>query len=211
MSEVRIGVDFDNTIVCYDEVFHQAAVAKGLIPAFVPRTKDAVRNYLRAARREDDWTELQGYVYGPGMAGACPFPGVQGFFVACRAGGLSVYIISHKTRHPYRGPAHDLHAAARQWLAAQGFHDPEGIGLPPERVYFALTKQEKLARIREVGCTHFVDDLPEFLAEPAFPRDIAPLLFDPNCQAEDDSRWVRLCSWTEIGAHFRRLVTPSHG
>ena len=28
----RIGIDFDNTIVCYDEVFVRTAKAEGLIP-----------------------------------------------------------------------------------------------------------------------------------------------------------------------------------
>ena len=61
---MRIGIDFDNTIACYDGVFHAAAVARGLIPAEIPTDKTSVRNHLRAIGREPDWTELQGYVYG---------------------------------------------------------------------------------------------------------------------------------------------------
>ena len=30
---MRIGVDFDNTLVCYDGVFHRAALERGLIPS----------------------------------------------------------------------------------------------------------------------------------------------------------------------------------
>jgi hypothetical protein len=29
---MRIGLDFDNTIACYDGVFHAAALERGLIP-----------------------------------------------------------------------------------------------------------------------------------------------------------------------------------
>src|SRR6266404_4002307 len=79
-----IGVDFDNTIVCYDEVFHHAAVKQGLVPAETPVVKDAVRDYLRRSGQEDLWTELQGFVYGACMAGAAPFPGVLDFFACCR-------------------------------------------------------------------------------------------------------------------------------
>ena len=31
MSGVRIGIDFDNTIICYDNVFSAAAQQRGLI------------------------------------------------------------------------------------------------------------------------------------------------------------------------------------
>ena len=54
---MRIGVDFDNTIVCYDRLFHRLARERGLIPETVPQTKGAVRDYLRSIDREDDWTK----------------------------------------------------------------------------------------------------------------------------------------------------------
>ena len=67
-------------------------------------------------------------------------------------------IVSHRTRHPFIGPKHDLHEAARGWvdtfLRRPGLIDRDGV-------FFELTKEEKLARIGAVGCTHFVDDLPE--------------------------------------------------
>ena len=69
-----LGIDFDNTIVRYDELFHGVAVERGLIPASLPVRKNDVRDFLRQQDRERDWTELQGYVYGPRMAGARPFP-----------------------------------------------------------------------------------------------------------------------------------------
>ena len=38
---MRIGIDFDNTIACYDGVFHQAALERGLIPPILPTTRTA--------------------------------------------------------------------------------------------------------------------------------------------------------------------------
>ncbi len=70
-----VGVDFDNTIVCYDRLFHKAALEKGLIPPELPASKGQVRDYMRANGAEDAWTELQGYVYGPRMLDAAPFAG----------------------------------------------------------------------------------------------------------------------------------------
>jgi hypothetical protein len=200
---MRIGVDFDNTIVCYDQVFHQVARERDLIPDSVPVNKGAVRDYLRSIGREDDWTEMQGYVYGERMRDAQPFPGVLAFFHRTIAAGVPICIISHKTRHPYRGPKYDLHAAAQGWLEQQGFFDPRRIGLPRSEAYFELTLPAKLARIAETGCTLFIDDLPELLAEPAFPKHVEPVLFDPANVHPDQGPFRRLQSWPQMSLASR--------
>ena len=174
---MRIGVDFDNTIVCYDALFPRVARELGL--AANAETKAGVREELQRARRENDWTELQGRVYGERMAEAEPFPGVIEFFKACREAGWEVAIVSHKTRQPVLGKPCDLHAAALRWLEERGFFDPAGAALPRSAVFFELTRADKLARITALGCTHFIDDLPEVFAEAAFPK-IGRILFDPN-------------------------------
>ena len=194
---MRIGLDFDNTIVCYDDVFHRAARERGLIPESVPQSKGGVRDWLRQAGREDDWTELQGYIYGARMELASPFPGVREFLRAAREAGCEIRIVSHKTRHPYRGPKYDLHAAALGWLEAQGFLDG-AFGLERGKVFLELTKDDKLARIGDLACDYFVDDLPELLCEPNFPAATRRVLFDPNDAAPDAPVYRRARSWPEI-------------
>jgi hypothetical protein len=195
-----VGLDFDNTIVCYDRLFHRLARERELIPASVPATKGAVRDHLRAAGREDDWTELQGVGYGPRISGAEPFPGVKEFLARCRASGVLVVVISHKTRHPYLGENSDLHAAAHTFLAAHGFYDTAVTGLSPELVYLELTKRAKLDRIGSLRCDVFVDDLPEFLAEPAFPARPRKVLFDPAGAHPDRGDYTRVTSWAGVAA-----------
>ena len=175
-----IGVDFDNTIVCYDEVFVRAAVELDLVPPELATSRTSIRDHLRAAGKEDVWTELQGTIYGLRMPDAPPFPGVVEFFQACHAAGVPVAIVSHRTRFPYLGERHDLHAAARDWLIRQGFHAADRLCLPEDRVFFEETKEAKLARIAELGCTHFIDDLPELLSHPLFPTHVRRILFDPR-------------------------------
>jgi hypothetical protein len=195
---MRIGLDFDNTIVCYDAAFHRAALDRGLIPTGVMPTKDGVRNFLRAAGREDDWTALQGYIYGARMDLAAAFPGVREFMRKAREAGCAVNIVSHKTRHPYRGEKYDLHRAALGWLEQQGFFDDEALGLDRADVHLELTKDAKLARIGTLDCHVFVDDLPELLGEAAFPAGTQRVLFDPNDAAPDSPSYARARSWGEI-------------
>jgi Ser/Thr protein kinase RdoA (MazF antagonist) len=209
---MHIGVDFDNTIVCYDGLFHKVAREKNLIPAEVPVNKSDVRNYLRRVNNEPAWTEMQGCVYGPRLTEAAPYPGVIEFFQSCRTAGIRVSIVSHKTKHPFLGEKHDLHAAAQNWLEHQGFFDPARIGLAREQVFLELTKQAKIDRIAALDCTHFVDDLPEFLAEPSFPAAAHRILFDPNRNYEGERAFTRLESWADITRFFelRRAAPDSN-
>lgn len=193
-----IGVDFDNTLVCFDQVFHQAAVEKGLIPPDVPATKGKVRDSLREIGKEDAWTELQGYVYGDLVRVAPTFPGALEFFARCRQQSIALCIISHKTRSPFMGQVFDLHKAAHDWLQSHGFYEASHTGLSPAQVFFELTKQGKLDRIAQAGCTHFIDDLPEFLTEPGFPPTVQRILFDPNGHHRDGDHFYRATSWMEI-------------
>jgi hypothetical protein len=187
---MRIGIDFDNTIACYDELFHRVCLEAGWIPASLPRNKSDVRNHLRAVGREDDWTEIQGVVYGPRINEARPYPGVVEFITRARGRGIPVVIISHKTRHPYRGEKHDLHAAARCFLAHHG--------IVADEVFLEPTKEAKADRIRAHACTHFIDDLPEFLDLVTFNTDGQRILFDPNDLYADQPDWLRLRSWSAI-------------
>ena len=185
-----LGVDLDNTIVCYDDVFDRAAREQGLIEGGPLRAKGALRDELRAAGREDDWTALQGYVYGPGMAVAPPFEGALEFLRDCADAGIEVAIVSHRTPRPYAGPAYDLHASARDWL-----RDRE-VGMPSERIHLEATREGKLERIAAIGCTTFVDDLPEFLTDPGFPDGVERVLFDPHGTGAPDG--VRsIASWRD--------------
>jgi len=98
-------------------------------------------------------------------------------------------------------PKHDLHAAARGFLLEKGICD--GL-VPSERVHFELTLPEKLGRIGTLGCTHFIDDLPELLAEERFPDGVVKLLFDPNEQHKPDMRYERFAGWHEIADRLFR-------
>ncbi|MGE3726758.1 MAG: haloacid dehalogenase-like hydrolase [Candidatus Sericytochromatia bacterium] len=185
---MRIGLDFDNTLVSYDQLFWTLAREQHGLPADIPAHKQAVRDYLRQQNQEEAWIYLQGEVYGGQMHRAQAFPGVAEFMQAAQAQGHDLFIVSHKTRNPFRGPAYDLHAAAREWLDLQGW------GLQPEQAFFELSKEAKRDRIATLAVELFVDDLPEFLSLEGFPSTTQRVLFDP-AHLKPPGPWQFLHDW----------------
>src|SRR3954463_13809050 len=199
---MRIGVDFDNTLVSYDEIFHRVAVEQGAIPADTPPTKLAVRDLLRRDGREAVWTQMQGTVYGARMDEARAYPGALEFLRWATARGIALCIISHKTKHPFVGPRHDLHEAGRRWVAKH--LGGEHALVAAREVFFELTKEEKLARIHACGCDFYIDDLPEILLAPSFPAGVQRLLFDPEGHHPASDGITYAGSWQEIKDYFQR-------
>jgi FMN phosphatase YigB (HAD superfamily) len=196
---MRIGIDFDNTLVSYDALFHRVALDQQAIPADLARTKLAVRDYLRSIGREPAWTEMQGTVYGARMDEAQAYPGAIEFLRWAAAGDIEVCIVSHKTRHPFVGPRHDLHDAARRWVKRHlaGMVDPASV-------FFELTKDEKIGRISALDCQYYIDDLPEILLAPAFPVGVRGILFDPDHHHPAERSLLQMRSWSDILVFFRR-------
>jgi hypothetical protein len=207
---MRIGIDFDNTIACYDGVFHAAALDRGLIPPGLDRDKNSVRDHLNGSGRKDAFTELQGHVYGARMDLVAAYPGFAEFVAAAKAAGHALSIVSHKTRTPLLGPAHDLHASARGFLTRLGLTGDGPAQIAAADVFFELTKEAKVARAAALGCEAFIDDLPEILLLPGFPDGMRRVLFDPEDRlaaaiAADEAARLgirRLTSWSRITAEL---------
>jgi hypothetical protein len=194
---LRIGIDFDNTLVTYDRVFLAQARTRKLLPAGFRGGKQAVRDAIRLLPEgEIAWQRLQGFVYGRGIGEAVMFAGVDRFLRRCRQAGHAVFIVSHKTEYANYDPARvNLRGAALGWMEARGFFDPRKYAIPRAHVFFESTRAEKLARIAALDCTHFVDDLVEVLGDPAFPPGVARVLFGADAPAPG----VTACaSWRSI-------------
>lgn len=191
---MRVGIDLDNTIICYDALFGQLAAERKLIPAGIRPHKQAIRDYLRSVGQEDRWTELQGVAYGSRIEQAVAFEGVVEFFRHCAEHQIEWWIISHRTRFPYLGDPVDLHAAARQWLVNREFLSENRL----DHLRLEISRDAKLRAITESACHVFVDDLPELLTDPQFPKPVRRILFDPANLGTDRPEYERVSSWFGI-------------
>jgi hypothetical protein len=172
-----IGIDLDNTIVCYDGVFERLASELELPGHVASAGKQAIRDYLRQQDREDEWTLMQGKAYGSRMSVAVPFEGVMDFMTGARDRAHELRIVSHRTKQPFLGDPVDLHAAAQEWLRDRGIDRLASV-------FLEETAADKAARITALGCDVFIDDLPEFLGRPDFPAKTRKLHFSPSGAGE---------------------------
>jgi hypothetical protein len=201
-----IGVDFDNTLIVYDDLMLNLAVQRGLISAvpFFPHGKKEIRDAIRLLPEgEIQWQKLQAAAYGARINEAPMAEGAADFFKQCRQAGANVYVISHKTELAgYDETNTNLREAALNWMKAKGFFRSDGLGLSPEAVYFGSTRQEKIDHIRNLGCTHFIDDLEETFLEESFPPDVEKILYAPH-PLEHVPRGVRVAeTWKHICEHL---------
>jgi hypothetical protein len=197
-SGLRIGIDFDNTIITYDDVFRSAAKQGGLVNQDFSGSKQAVRNAIRLLPDgELAWQRLQGQIYGKGIVGAKLVEGVVSFLRRCRAEGCMVAVVSHKTEFGHFDPDRvNLRAAALDWMAAQGLLDGER-GIARADVYFEGTRAEKLKRIAALSLTHFIDDLEEVLTDPDFPPQVERILFAGEARPVEAS-YICCSNWGDI-------------
>ena len=199
MVQKRIGIDFDNTIVTYDEVFCAMAKRSGLIDPGFAGSKQAVRDAIRLLPDgELAWQRLQGQVYSKGIVDAKMVDGFEAFLRRCRAEGCATMIVSHKTEFGhYDRDRVNLRDAARDWMTAHGLLGGE-CGVPAANVFFESTRSEKLARIAGLGCTHFVDDLEEVLSDPDFPPGVQRILLSDGELTNRAASYVVCASWRDI-------------
>lgn len=176
-----IGVDFDNTIINYDDVIYDVALRQGLIHPELKKTKKDIRDGIRQLPEgEIEWQKLQAIVYGPGMGEARPVEGVRIFFESCKKCNVKVYIISHKTEFASSNRQTNLREAAMTWIENNHFFQANGFGLSRKDVYFEATRYEKIQRIKQLGCTHYIDDLEETFLEESFPGNVEKILYGPH-------------------------------
>ncbi len=199
-----IGVDFDNTLVSYDELLLRVALEKGLIRSEDPMTKKQIRDSIRGLPGgEIQWQKLQALVYGPRMAEATPAPGAIAFLRVCTQRNIVVHIVSHKTEFAtFDESGTSLRCAALSWINRHRLFDGDHAGLSRSNVHFESTRLEKLERIRRLGCTHFIDDLEETFMERSFPDQVEKILYQPNPEGNIEVDVKLAGGWNEISGYF---------
>ena len=175
---MRIGVDLDNTLICYNRAFLSAAQQSGLVPSGWEGSKREIRKYLREKEGgEIAWQSLQGKVYGRQLHHAQLFPGAERFLWRCKQLGLEVEVVSHKTEYGHvDGQKIPLREVALKFLEQSGIYSTDGATLL-HGIQFCSTREEKIRCIAIKNFDWFIDDLEEIFESKEFPEDTKQILF----------------------------------
>lgn len=199
MSLQIIGLDFDNTIISYDQLFFDLAKEHGWISDSVRPFKKDVRDFIREKHSDIEWQILQAEAYGPQISRAQIFDGLKDFLVFCKQQGIDVYVISHKMQYAAQDQNRcDLRETALAFLRSQDLFEDDRYGLSEDQTFFEPTRLRKLERIRDLKCDIFVDDLIETFAEANFPAGIQKILFNPNKEEHDLEDVQTVSKWDEV-------------
>lgn len=186
---MRIGLDFDNTLVEYGHAFRDLAVAFKLVPESTPPDKSAVRAWVWAHHNDEAWQGLQAEIYGPQIDLGRLTDGAKNFLLICREQGAKLCVVSHKTQFAAIAPdGVNLHRAALGWMESREFFLPVikgGLGFSPYEIFFEETRAAKIARINRLGCNVFVDDLLEVLTHPDLSPNVERILYQDTFKKND--------------------------
>jgi hypothetical protein len=195
--DMIIGIDFDNTIINYSDLFYEAGLSLGVLPDNAGFSKKTIREYLIGIGREDDWIKIQGLVYGEYIRNAKVMDGFSPFSDLCYENGWKIFIISHKTQDSIVGEKFNLRTPAINWLEKNRIFGMDIRGAV-EGVFFEATRSEKVGRINQLGCDIMIDDLAEVLLHPDLLEGIIKILYDPDRKSTPDPGYFTAGSWDQI-------------
>ena len=193
----KIGIDLDNTIISYDDVFQLAANKFGLLDNNNCLSKESLRNQIRNQKNgEKKWQKLQGYVYGEGINEAVLFPGVYRFLWRCKERNIDVEIVSHKTEFGhFDSKKISLRDSATNFLINHGLLDNKNPLI--KKVTYKNNKKEKIDYIKQNNYECFIDDLEEIIFSEELEGQKG-ILFSRDNLSVKNSNNVIAQSWEEI-------------
>ncbi|MDC0253257.1 hypothetical protein OAK75_00065 [Bacteriovoracales bacterium] len=192
MNKLRIGFDFDNTIVSYESLFYDLAIEKEYFQKEhnVPKIKSVVKELLINQDGHDlRWRELQSLAYGKEITKAQPFPNAISVISELKKQEHDLFIVSHKTEYSNYQKGVNLRKVARNWIKLNQ------VDIKEENVFFCETIEKKIDKVSQLRLDFFFDDLLKVLQHNNWPEHTQGIHFLPK--GESDHK-MHLLSWDHM-------------
>ena len=89
-------------------------------------------------------------------------------------------------------------------MNVQGFFSE--LGIDKDRVFFESTKEDKIKKIQELNCSHYIDDLIEILTHPEFPKSAKKIFFS-EAQNNNDAKEIHTFNnWHDLSVEYLKNV-----
>ena len=189
---IKLGIDLDNTIICYDELIYKLAKKKfyKLNLNKNLNSKNIIKSEIINNYNNAEWTKLQGLIYGEKLNYASLFDDFYNTIKQLK-NYYDIYIVSHKTKHPSIGKKVNLRKASKNFLRNKNISYCENELIKNENIFFTNTKKEKIEIIKKNKIDIFIDDLDGILKD--LPESIYKIHFSKN-----KLQYKNLFSWKKI-------------
>ena len=203
-----IGIDFDNTIVTYDELFAAAAARAGAAP-LEPMSSGSTKS-ARPSPHPARWRDAVAKAPSRGL-----WPGIGGRVDVRRAGpisgplpasiGADVYVVSHKTQYGHQDPDRtDLRMAARNWMQGSGLIGSADCCPSVSTASISKTRSPPRSTASRASSSMFSSTISSTCSSsPDFPQRTQSILF-AGADGSHPARFRRLASWAEIYSRSSR-------
>ena len=167
-----IGVDFDNTIINYLNVFKKILKQKK-IRFGKNLNKEIFKKKITNKFDEDYYTRVQSEVYGKNILFASKFVNVKKNLKNLRKKNI-LYLISHKSKYPILGKKINLRKKALEWMKQNDLYGNKKV-FNIKNIFFEEKFKDKIKRIKKMKCDYFIDDLSSILDE--LPKNMKKIKF----------------------------------
>ena len=203
---LKIGLDFDNTIINYENLFFELLKSEHFISADTPlMSKTEVKKYLIGQDKNDlRWQALQAKAYGENINQATCFEGVFPFIKWAKQQGHQISIVSHKTETSNYDHSVKLRYWATKWMEENKLIGVGPQQIDPSEIHFVNSVDEKISSITAMKFDLFVDDLPKIIEHHLFPKETLGILFAPS--SFNSNTYLQVSSWPQLKNQVEQIT-----
>lgn len=194
MTQLKIGIDLDNTIIDYKNSFKKFLKSKNI--NFNSINKKKIKFIANNNLKIKSWTQAQEEIYGKYIAFAKPFKFFKDFEKFALRNNIKLFIVSHKTEYSQFSRKYNLHSQSNKWLE-------KNISKEMYKIYYVKTVDQKIKKIANLNPDYFIDDLIEIFNHKNFPKKVKKIHFS---KIKTDNIYT-LDNWNKIKTFINQNET----
>lgn len=194
MTQIKIGIDLDNTIINYHNSFKKYLRERRILLKNI--NKEKVKFIANNNSKIKNWTEAQEEIYGKYIVFAKLFKFFEEFEKFALNKNMKLYIVSHKTKYSQFSKKYNLHTQSNKWIK-------KNIIKGKYQIFYVNTINEKIKQIAKIKPNYFIDDLLEVFDNKNFPKNVKKIHFSKI----KNEKILTLHNWRKIKKYIENNET----
>ena len=194
MTQIKIGIDLDNTIINYHNSFKKYLRERRILLKNI--NKEKVKFIANNNSKIKNWTEAQEEIYGKYIVFAKLFKFFEEFEKFALNKNMKLYIVIHKTKYSQFSKKYNLHTQSNKWIKKNIIKDKY-------QIFYVNTINEKIKQIAKIKPNYFIDDLLEVFDNKNFPKNVKKIHFSKT----KNEKILTLNNWRKIKKYIENNET----